>query len=184
MQFSNKIAQLAVVIRSQQKSMALVVFCLLFSVLTACSFRPLYGPTAREQNLSDILASIEISTIPGRVGQRLRNELIFRFTGGGYAGEPRYKLIISIRESVLSTLVQIDGDSRGQVYQLQANFSLFQTGGKEPILKGTSNGRAPFLDDPSVFSNIRARHDAENRAARTIAEDLSTRLSAFLSHNS
>ena len=48
--------------------------------------------------------------IPGRVGQRIRNELIFQSSGGGELLPPTHRLEVSITESVLSTLVKIDGD--------------------------------------------------------------------------
>ncbi len=62
--------------------------------------------------------------IPGRVGQKLRNELIFANTGGGSAGPTRYRLDIVVKESVTDQLVQITGDATGQVYQLDATFKL------------------------------------------------------------
>jgi LPS-assembly lipoprotein len=34
----------------------------------------------------------------------------------------------------------------------------------------------------SVFSNVRARKDAEDRAASTVADDLKSRLAAYLSN--
>ena len=49
-------------------------------------------------------------------------------------------------------------------------------------LTGTSYGRIAFQRFDSVFSNVRARNDAENRAATTVAEDLKSRLAAFLSN--
>ena len=49
------------------------------------------------------------------------------------------------------------------------------------MLQGTSHARASFERFSSIYSNVRARDDAENRAAKTIAEDLKTRLAAYLS---
>ena len=48
--------------------------------LAACSggFQPLYGPTASGVGLQERMAQLDIATIPGRVGQRIRNELIFQ----------------------------------------------------------------------------------------------------------
>ena len=34
----------------------------------------------------------------------------------------------------------------------------------------------------SIYSNVRARDDAENRAARTVADDLKTRVAIYLSN--
>jgi LPS-assembly lipoprotein len=48
------------------------------------------------------------------------------------------------------------------------------------VLSGTSYGRASFERNKSIFSNVRAREDAENRAAKVVGEDLKSRLSAHL----
>jgi LPS-assembly lipoprotein len=47
-------------------------------------------------------------------------------------------------------------------------------------MSGTSYGRASFERFNSIFSNVRAREDAETRAAKVVAEDLKARLSAHL----
>ena len=49
----------------------------------AAGFRPLYGPTASGGNVSEHLKQVDLAPIPGRVGQRIRNEMIFQTTGGG-----------------------------------------------------------------------------------------------------
>lgn len=154
-------------------------------MLSACSFKPLYGTTQTNQKLQDVLSTIQVAEVPGRVGQAVRNELIFRFTGGGNPGIPQYKLVMIVRESVTSQLVRRDGDIQGQFYELTTNFQLFShSNPKEPILKGVSIAKAAFRDNESVYANVRSRVDAENRAAKTAAEDLQGRISAFLSGNS
>jgi LPS-assembly lipoprotein len=54
---------------------------------------------------------------------------------------------------------------------------------KVVVLQGLSGGRAGFERYSSIFSNVRAREDAENRAAKTVAEDLKSRLATFLATN-
>lgn len=130
--------------------------------------------------LSEKLAQVDIAPIPGRVGQRLRNELIFEARGGGDPLPPEYRLEIAIRENVTSTLVERSGDSRGQVYVLDASFRLISIADKTVLLSGTSYGRAAFERFDSVYSNVRARRDAEDRAANSVGMDLKARLSAFL----
>jgi LPS-assembly lipoprotein len=49
------------------------------------------------------------------------------------------------------------------------------------MLEGSSYGRAAFDRVESIFANVRAKQDAEDRAATTVANDLKTRLAAFLS---
>lgn len=146
-------------------------------------FRPLYGSAALGGAAADErLAEVAVGSIPGRVGQQIRNELIFHATGGGgEVQEPKLRLDVAIRESVTSTLVQVDGDSRGQVFNLEARFKLINLADNSVVLSGTSYGRAPFERYQSIFSNVRARENAEDRAAKVVGEDLKARLSAYLS---
>ena len=151
--------------------------------LCGCGFQPLYGgSTAGGQKLSEVMAAVEITPIPGRVGQKLRNELIFANTGGGYAAQTRYRLDIIIKESVSDQLVQITGDATGQVYQIDATFKLVDVASGKPMFQGKAISRAPYNRFQEIFANVRARYDAENRAARTVSESIKTQIAAFLSN--
>jgi LPS-assembly lipoprotein len=151
--------------------------------LAGCGFQPLYGgTTAGGQRLSEAMAGVDIVPIPGRVGQKLRNELIFANTGGGVAPPSRYRLEIAIKESVVDQLVQITGDATGQVYQLDATFQLIDSGSGKVLLQGKAISRAPYNRFQEIFANVRARYDAENRAARTVSESIKTQVAAFLTN--
>jgi LPS-assembly lipoprotein len=154
-------------------------------LLAACAdggIRPLYGATASGAGLQERFAQLDVAPIPGRVGQRIRNELIFTSTGGGgHTLPPTYRLEVTIYESVQSTLVKIDGDALGQIYGIQASFKLVSIKDKKVVLEGKSHARAGFERFQSIYSNVRARDDAENRAASTIADDLKTRVAIYLS---
>jgi LPS-assembly lipoprotein len=168
--------------RSLVRALSLVLA--MAPVLAACGssgIRPLYGSTPSGAGLQERLAQLDVAVIPGRIGQRIRNELIFQSSGGGELAPPTHRLEVSITESVLSTLVKTDGDALGQTYSLQANFKLIEIKSKNIVLTGTSHGRAGFERFQSIYSNVRARDDAENRAARTVADDLKTRVSIYLS---
>jgi LPS-assembly lipoprotein len=151
--------------------------------LSACGFQPLYGSgtkTASGARLSEAMAAVNVSPIPGRVGQKLRNELIFSNTGGNYAADTRYRLNIAIRERVIDQLVQISGDAKGQVYQLEASFKLVDSASGKVIHSGVALSRAAYNRYQEIFANVRARRDAENRAADTVAESIKTQIAAFL----
>lgn len=146
-------------------------------------FHPLYASPSLTggPDINEALRSLEVAPIPGRVGQRLRNELIYQATGGGLPAPPQFRLEIVMRESLTPTLVQIDGNSSGSVYNLNATFRLIRIADKSVALQGESHGRVAFQRFDSVFSNVRARQDAENRAAKTVGDELKSRLAAFLS---
>ena len=153
-------------------------------VIAGCSgggFQPLYGVSATGEQVRDELRHVQIATIPGRVGQRIRNELIFRTTGGGYADDPKYELRIAIRESVRSILVQVDGDARGRVYELRASYKIVDLSNNKVLTEGQGTARASYQHFKTIFSNVRAKIDAENRAADEIAKSIRVRVAAFLS---
>lgn len=147
--------------------------------LSAC--QPLYGPTTSGAALKDVMASVEISTIPGRVGQKVRNELIFGTTRGGLPAKPEYRLDIVVRESARSLQVTQTGDAQGEIFFLDADFKLIRLANNETVFKGKSAGRAAFNRYDPIFTNVRARIDAENRAASTVADGIRTRIAAYLS---
>ncbi|MCC7251476.1 MAG: hypothetical protein IT540_06335 [Hyphomicrobium sp.] len=171
--------------RWRSASRLVLAALLVAPVLAACGnggFRPLYGSAGiGGANADERLAKVSVVTIPGRVGQQIRNELIFLATGGGgEAVQPDMRLEVAIRESVTSSLVRLDGESGSQIYNVEANFQLVRISDRSVVLKGTSFGRAAFERNKSIFSNVRAREDAENRAAKVVGEDLKARLSAYL----
>ncbi len=174
---------------SRRSAICVALACAAVPVLVAgcgdSGFHPLYAtsPLVGGSDTAAKLASLEIAPIPGRVGQRVRNEMIYQSTGGGAeAYNPLYRLEIVLTESIAATLVQIDGNSSGSIYNLNAKFRLIRLADKTVALQGESNGRIMFQRFESVYSNVRARKDAEDRAATTVAEDLKSRLAAFLSN--
>jgi LPS-assembly lipoprotein len=150
--------------------------------LAGCGFQPLYGgTTAGGSRLSEVMAAVDVTPIPGRVGQRLRNELIFENTGGGNAAPSRYRLDIVVKESVSDQNVRLSGDATGATFQLNATFKLVNRADGKVMLEGAATSRAAYERFQQIYSNVRARYDAENRAARTVAESIKVRLAAFLS---
>jgi LPS-assembly lipoprotein len=178
---SNQVRALTV---RPQARYAVCAVLLLAATLAACGdsgFRPLYAPSASGALVTDRMKEVDFAPIPGRVGQRIRNDLIFQSTGGGYPLPPQYRFEVVLQENVTSTLVDIKGNVSGAVYAVQASFRLISSKEKKVVFQGASHARAPFERFESVYSNVRAREDAENRAARTISDDLKTRLAAYLS---
>lgn len=173
--------------KSRRTTVVLGVLALVATApaLSGCAdssgFRPLYGDSALGgAGASEKLAQVDVAPIPGRVGQQIRNEVIFQTTGGGQALPPEYRLEVAIRESITSTLVKVSGDASGSVYNIDADFRLIRITDKKVVLQGKSASRAGFERFTSIFANVRARNDAENRAATSMAQDLKTRLAAYL----
>jgi LPS-assembly lipoprotein len=157
-----------------------------FAALGGCGdggFRPMYAAHDGDVRLDQKLAAVEVAPIGGRTGQRLRNELVFQNTGGGAPATPRYRLEIVLRESSGATLVKTTGESASAVYNLDSTFRLVDLNAKKVIFQGTSASRASFDRFNTIYSNIRAADDAADRAAKTMADEIKTRVAAFLSRN-
>jgi LPS-assembly lipoprotein len=78
-------------------SLILILSCSF--LLVSCGFTPLYGEKRTEKDSSGYsprssFAQVEISLIPDRSGQMLRNLLIDRLYSGGYPVNPSYTLKI------------------------------------------------------------------------------------------
>ncbi|MDJ0511902.1 MAG: LPS assembly lipoprotein LptE [Methyloceanibacter sp.] len=162
---------------------ALTVAALAGLLLAGCGFQPLYGTnttTSSGARLTEAMAAVDVQPIPGRVGQKVRNELIFANTGGGQAASPRYKLTIALKERDIQQLVQVTGDAQGQVYQLQATYKLTDIASGRVIHEGKAISRAPYTRFQEVFANVRARYDAEDRAAKTVSDSIKSQLASYL----
>jgi LPS-assembly lipoprotein len=150
--------------------------------LAGCGFQPLYGTTAGGSRLGAVMAGVDVTPIPGRVGQRVRNELIFENTGGaGRPNKPPYQLDIVVKETLINELVQTTGNANSQVYQLDATFKLINNADGKVVLEGKATSRAAYQRFDAIFSNVRAQYDAQDRAAETVAESIKLRVTAFLS---
>lgn len=171
------------------RGLGLVASLALAAALGGCGsgggFHPLYASSSfGGPDVSRKLATVEVTTIPSRVGQRIRNELLFQVDGGDTPPKHEYQLDIVIQEVFTSSLVASNGQAAEQIYQLDANFKLTRLSDKKVVLQGTSFGRAGLEHFTSVYSNVRAQMEAQNRAASTVAADLRARLSAFLGSTS
>ncbi len=159
---------------------------------SGCGFHPLYATAEYGgSNVGEAMKTIQIATIPSRTGQRLRNELIFGASGGaGEPASPVYRLDVALRESVRNTLVLTNGAPTGQVIELDAEFRLVRIKSNETVFKGYSSSQASYDlygvtgTTGSSYGDTRAAIDAENRAARSLADTLKTRVAAYLSHAS
>ena len=159
-------------------------------------FQPLYGQTASGRQMTDVLANLDIAIIPGRTGQMVRNELIFHKTGGDAPAVTgaEYRLEIAIREYNQAVLVTNTGLAGGSVFSIDASFKIVRIKDGKVVHQGNSYARAPFetnkITDPldvhgtstgrSVYANVRAGRDAQDRAANTLAADIRTRVAAYL----
>jgi LPS-assembly lipoprotein len=170
------------------KSAKLTCVCLLVAALAGCQVRPLYSdaaPNAAGLTTNAALSSIAVAEVGDRVSQEVRNQLIFALSGGaGEPASPAYVVNLGISEQLTS--VALSNPVAGNTGQptagsvaLTSLYVLKDSSGKQ-IASGKRTATASFDRPLQQFATLRAQRDAENRAARELAEMLKLALAADL----
>ena len=149
------------------------------ALVSACTVRPLYSnaPLSTGLTANTELASIAIKPVKTRYAQQVRNNLIFGFgRGAGEPASPLYSLDLTVTEAVDSAaLVQVGTDedepTAGSV-TLNASYTLTDMKTGAVITVGKRAITSSFDRPRQEFAAYRAQIDAENRAARELAEAL------------
>jgi LPS-assembly lipoprotein len=159
--------------------------------LTAGCFQPLYGDkaTVGGSGVGDKLSSVEVAPIPlangtrlSRVGGEVRNELMFHLTGGGPAAAPNYRLDIRMSATLLSVIVDIaTARPDMQNYGIDASFTLIEVSTGKPVVNGSTFSRVSYNipGQQQRYAGDRGLRDAEDRAAKVIAENIRNRLASY-----
>ena len=149
------------------------------ALVSACTVRPLYSnaPLSTGSSANAELASIAVKPVRTRYAQQVRNNLIFGFgRGAGEPASPLYSLDLTVTEAVDSAaLVQVQTDqdepTAGSV-TLTASYTLTDAKTSAVITVGKRAITSSFDRPRQEFASYRAQIDAENRAARELAEAL------------
>lgn len=162
---------------------------LVSSFALAGCFQPLHG--TQSPNVSStvsgaasnsrVLASVDILPVDGRVGQKIRNDLIFAFTGGGAPAKPAYRLDLAVQVIAAQATIVDPYTDRPELETagVDVSYALVQIGTGMPVASGTAFGRATYTRNRQRFASTRAQRDAEDRAARVVVEQIRAKL---LSH--
>jgi len=161
------------------RAVAIVAVIAATGLVAGCNFRPLYGTMSNGKAVSRELRGIELAPMDTRVGQRLYNNLIFGFNGGGDEGIKRYDLRIILTQTDTEVSVEKFTDvPAAQLLALTASFTLTDRESGKTLMTGQSFANASYDISTQRFANIRAKRNAEDRAAMVIADDIRIRIAA------
>ena len=159
--------------------------------LVAGCFQPLYGDRslAGGPGMRSKLSAVDVLPIDApsgrpeaRIGVEIRNALMFDMTGGGSAASPTHRLKINLAASRQSVIVDIQ-TTRPDVenYGIDASYTLTDLATGKVVVSGQTFARVSY-DIPGQqqrFARARGLRDAENRAAKVIADQIRSRLASF-----
>lgn len=160
--------------------------------LTAGCFQPLYGDHASvgsPAGVSDRLSSVEVRPIDApngtrlsRVGVEMRDQLLFDLTGGAAAQSAAYRLDIRLTSSQTQVIVDLNSARPDiQNYGIDAVYSLIDLSTGKPVFKSTTFSRVSYNipGQQQRFAGDRGLRDAENRAAKVIADNIRSRVASY-----
>jgi LPS-assembly lipoprotein len=154
-------------------------------------FQPLYGDKAvvATAGLDSRLSGVDVQPIVtpngtpvARIGVNVRNELLYDLTGGGNPTAPTHRLIITLATSNQQLIVDIN-TARPEIqnFGIDASYSLIDVATGKTVITGQTFSRVSY-DIPGQqqrFAGTRGRRDAENRAAKVIADNIKSRLASY-----
>lgn len=158
---------------------------LLCAVLAGgCMFQPMYAETPLSgsgQSLHAALRDVDVAEIRGRIGNELRNDLIYELTGGGgnRTGAP-YRLTLVANVSSFSPVIDREsGRSVAQMLAFDITYKLHDVVNDRIVLTEQALARVSIDTSRQLFANMRALRDAENRAARIAADQIRSRIASY-----
>jgi LPS-assembly lipoprotein len=161
------------------------------AALTAGCFQPMYaerGPNG-DSALRDKLQGVEVPPLnlpngsrEARLGVEIRNSRMFSMYGSAVGGPPTHRLLMRISTTRLSVIVD-PTTARPDIenYGIDATYELKDNATDKTVLTGTTFSRVSY-DIPGQaqrFARSRGLRDAEDRAAKVIADNISQRLASF-----
>ena len=150
------------------------------ATVAGCTVQPLYatdtapvGSTTATGSVAGELSMIAVKPVSTRVGQEVRNHLIFLFNNGsGEPTAPRYSLSLSVSsgsEATANIQVNKENEPTAAILTAYASYVLTTTDGTV-VGKGRRQYASSYDVPRQEFAALRAARDAENRAARELAE--------------
>lgn len=158
------------------RASALACMILATGLIGGCTVSPMLATTTNDPGTAEgaQLSSVSVGQVDTRYAQDVRNHLIFLLHGGtGEPANPAYRLDLSVTRSVASTVqIQSGGvhEPTAGTVQMIGRYTLVDTATGNAIARGTQEASASFDRPLQEFAVVRAERDAENRAARELAE--------------
>ncbi len=159
--------------------------------LNAACFQPLYASRSVSGGtpLGTALAQVQIDRIDAangtpeaRLAVELQNLLDFELTGGGGLISPTHRVKVRMSTTRSSIITDVTtGRVLSEITGIDAYFTLTDLATDKVVLNGRTFTRvsSDYPGQQQRFARQRARLDAEDRAAKVIAENIRTRLASF-----
>jgi LPS-assembly lipoprotein len=146
-------------------------------------FRPLYGSAefgglAVQQGLAGV--SVDISG--ERMAHYIRNELEFSLRGGDPTVAPvTHRLLVTARQNTAAAVVdRLTGTAESGYMTISAKYWLYPKDKTKAETEGDASVLVSYDRSQQRLATTRAARDAEIQGAKQLAEQIKTRVAAFM----
>jgi LPS-assembly lipoprotein len=164
---------------------------LVLAAATGGCFQPLYGTQTAggAPALREALSAVDVLQIEApkasdeaRLAVQIRNALLFDLTGGDAGLPPTHRLKIQMSSNRATVIVDLNSRRPDiENYGINATYSLTEIATGKVVVTGTTFARVSY-DIPGQqqrYARLRGLRDAEDRAAKVIADNIRTRLASY-----
>jgi LPS-assembly lipoprotein len=158
--------------------------------LNAACFQPLYASRSVSGTpLGTQMAQVQVERVDApngtpeaRIAVELQNQIDFEMNGGGGLISPTHRLKVRMgvgRSSIITDVTT--GRVLSEITGIDASFTLTELATGKAVMQGRTFARvsSDYPGQQQRFARVRARIDAEDRAAKVIAEHVRTRVASF-----
>jgi len=159
--------------------------------LTAGCFQPLYGERASVggEGIGSKLSGVDVAILDvpngtrlARVGFEIRDKLVYGLTGGAGQSAPTHRLVVRLSSRQLQVVVDVHTARPDiQNYGIDAAYNLVDLATGKTVVQGHTFSRVSYNipGQQQRFAGTRGQRDAENRAAKVIADNIQSRLASY-----
>ncbi|MCT8988686.1 LPS assembly lipoprotein LptE [Chelativorans sp. SCAU2101] len=158
------------------RALIVIATALAAGLAAGCTVRPLLGtePGEAGEEIASTLSSVSVKPVDTREAQEVRNHLIFLFQGGDpQPADPTHTLDLAVSRRVTSA-VQVQRGNENEptagTVTLIGQYRLTDAATGEVVAQGRREVSAGFDRPRQEYAVLRAQRDAEDRAARELAE--------------
>lgn len=163
--------------------------------ISGCQVKPLYGTStgdfgATPSPVSTELAAIDLDSINSQFATEdaarvLYNELTYRFERGAGSQPKKYRLKVLTDVSSAEVGVERFADvPSAYTTTMNSTFVLSDLSTDETLMTGRSFKSASYDFSDQRFANKRAYRDAQERVAKSVAEDIAARIAGYFASKS
>lgn len=159
---------------------------MILPMICACGFEPMYGTSSKSEqgantSLRAELAEVQISNIPNREGQYLRNALIDRFYTSGRPINPKYVLDVSdINETAYDLDITIRSDATRKQLTLTTVMTLTDAATGQVLVSRGLKSSGSFNVLESEFATRVSEQSTRENALDHLAQQMELQIGLYL----